>query len=69
MDEYLKELDLSQCYYIDLENADLSNVTSYGSMFSSVNESTQIIVKDETQRTWLTSKFTYLTNIVLASEL
>ena len=49
---------------IDLRNADFSNVTSYSNMFNGVPVDTTIYVKDETQKAWLTEKFTSMTGIV-----
>ena len=46
-----------------------SNVTSYTDMFRNIISTVELIVKDEEQKTWLTNKFTYLTNIKLVSEL
>ena len=54
---------------IDFSNANFSSVAKYENMFGGVNNNINIIAKDDTQRTWLTSKFTNLTNVVLQSEL
>ena len=55
---------------LDFRNADFSNVTSYDKMFANDgSEVNRVIVKDETQRTWVTTRFTNLTNVVLVSEL
>ena len=48
---------------------DFSNVTSYTDMFRNIISTVELIVKDEEKKTWLTNKFTYLTNIKLVSEL
>jgi len=52
---------------LNLSNMDFSSVTSYSSMFISVPASCLITVKDETAQTWLTSKFTNLTNVQVKS--
>jgi len=52
---------------LDLSNADFSSVTSYTSMFNSLQPSCLITVKDETAKTWITSKFTSLTNVQVKS--
>jgi len=52
---------------LDLSNMDFSSVTSYTYMFSSVQPSCSITVKDETAKTWITSKFTNLTNVQVKS--
>ena len=62
----------SSCYLltsVDFTNVVFLNISEYEYMFKDSNINMQIIVKDETQRTWLTSKFPELTNVVLPSEL
>ena len=59
--------------HIDMRNFDFTNVTSYSLMFGnsagdSIPNSCEIIVKDETAKTWLTSKFTRLTNVKTVEE-
>lgn len=60
--------------HIDLRNADFSALTSgYNSMFGSsasngVPNDCEIIVKDDTQKTWITSKFSRLTNVKTLAE-
>ena len=52
--------------YIDLRNADFSNVTTFDSAsFGTANP--QIIVKDNTQKNWFNTNFNDLTNVVIAS--
>jgi len=48
---------------LDLSNFDFTKVTSYNNMFYNVPSSCLIYVKDETAKTWITSKFTNLTNV------
>lgn len=60
--------------HIDMRKFDLSNVSSYGNMFggnknSGVPDNCEIIVADDTQKTWITSKFTRLTNVKTVAEL
>lgn len=59
--------------YIDMRNFDFSNVTSYSNMFGistqlGVPDDCEIIVADDTQKTWITSKFTRLTNVKTVAE-
>lgn len=56
----------SSCYglqHLDISNFDFTNVTSYDYMFDGVPENCEILVKDETAKEWITSKFTNLTNV------
>jgi hypothetical protein len=46
----------------------LSSLTSYTNMFTGVPSNCLIIVKDSTQKTWLQSKFSNLTNIKTVAE-
>ena len=54
---------------LDLRNFDFSKVTSYNNMFYNVPTDCLIIVKDDTAKTWITSKFTTLTNVKTVAEL
>ena len=54
---------------LDIRNFDFTNVTSYTSMFYNVPDNCKIIVKDDTAKEWITSKFTNLTNVVTVAEL
>ena len=54
---------------LDIRNFDFSNVTSYLGMFYDVPADCLIIVKDDTAKTWITSKFTTLTNVKTVAEL
>ena len=54
---------------LDIRNFDFSNVTSYNNIFSNVPADCLIIVKDDTAKTWITSKFTTLTNVKTVAEL
>lgn len=54
---------------LDIRNFDFSNVTSYLDMFFDVPADCLIIVKDDTAKTWITSKFTTLTNVKTVAEL
>ena len=53
---------------IDIRNFDFTNVQGYSSMFGSNSKDTLIIVKGETEKQWLTSKFTNLTNVKTVAE-
>lgn len=54
---------------LDIRNFDFTNVTSYSDMFAGVPTDCLIIVKDDTAKTWITSKFTTLTNVKTVAEL
>lgn len=54
---------------LDIRNFDFTNVTSYTGMFTGVPDNCKIIVKDDTAKEWITSKFTNLTNVVTVAEL
>ena len=54
---------------LDIRNFDFSNVTSYSNMFQNVPANCLIIVKDDTAKEWITSKFTTLTNVKTVAEL
>ena len=49
--------------HLDISSFDFTNVKYYSSMFSSVPTYCKILVKDETAKTWITSKFSNLTNV------
>lgn len=58
--------------YLDIRNMTLSNITSsssYNNMFNLVPNNCEIIVKDSTEKEWITSKFTNLTNVKTVEEL
>ena len=48
---------------LDLSSFDFTNVTSYSGMFTGVPANCEILVKDETAKTWITSEFSNLTNV------
>lgn len=59
---------------IDMRNFDFSNITNHSNMFGSGYSSGPpndclIIVADDTQKNWITSKFTRLTNVKTVAEL
>ena len=55
--------------HIDIRNMTFDNVTNSISMFNNVPNNCEIIVKDDTQKTWITSKFSNLTNVKTVAEL
>lgn len=62
----------SECYALqklDIRNMTFDNVTSHTNMFKNVPSNCEIIVKDDTQKTWITSKFSNLTNVKTVAEL
>lgn len=58
--------------HVDMRNFDFSNVTSYTNMFPSgswgADNNAEIIVADQTQKEWLTSRMTYLKNVKTVAE-
>ena len=54
---------------LDIRNFNFTKVTSYTNMFTGVPADCKIIVKDDTAKEWITSKFTNLTNVVTVAEL
>ena len=55
-------------YCISLTNLDISNftfdrVTDYDNMFTNVPNNCEILVKSQTEKDWITSKFSNLTNV------
>lgn len=58
----------SSLQFCDLGSMDLSSLSTYTNMFASVPNDCLIIVKDSTQKTWLQSKFSNLTNIKTVAE-
>ena len=54
---------------LDIRNMTFGHMTLTGSMFSGIPTDCLIIVKDETEKTWITSKFTNLTNVKTVAEL
>lgn len=59
----------SKLMNLDIRNFDFTNVTSYSNMFNGVPTDCLIIVKDDTAKEWITSKFTTLTNVKTVAEL
>ena len=60
--------------HIDLRSLDFTNLTSYTDMFgpnasNGVPDNCEIIVKDQTQKSWVNEKFTRLTNVKTVAEL
>lgn len=53
---------------INLSNFDFSNITDYEYMFQNVPNNCYILCKDETNKNWITSKFTNLTNVHYVGE-
>lgn len=59
--------------FADLRTIDFTNITSYNYMFgqnstNGVPSNCEIIVADDTSKTWITSKFTWLTNVKTVAE-
>lgn len=54
--------------FLDIRKLTLGNVTSYSLMFDMVPNDCEIIVKDDTQKTWITGKFSNLTNVKTVAE-
>ena len=61
----------SQCSsleFLDIRNFTFTNVSSSNSMFSGVPANCLIIVKSDTEKTWITSKWSGLTNVKTVAE-
>lgn len=54
---------------LDIRNFIFDNVTNCNNAFYNVPSSCLIIVKDDTQKAWLTSRFSNLTNVKTVAEL
>jgi surface protein len=54
---------------LDIRKFGFTKVTNYSGMFDEVPIDCLIIVKDETAKEWITSKFTTLTNVKTVAEL
>lgn len=54
---------------LDIRNFTFDKVTSYNNMFKDVPVDCLIIVKDDTAKEWITSKFSTLTNVKTVAEL
>ena len=48
---------------LDISNFTFDKVTDYGDMFINVPDNCEILVKSQTEKDWITSKFTNLTNV------
>ena len=71
---YQMFINCTKLIHIDIRNFDFSKVTSSGDMFGSnavsgVPDDCLIIVKDDTAKEWITSKFSRLTNVKTVAEL
>ena len=51
---------------LNIKNFDFQNVNNYEDIFKQIQTSVKIIVKDNTQKNWLNTNFSNLTNIVVA---
>ena len=60
--------DCKKLEKIDIRNMTFSSVTTYTDMFTNVPANCLIIVKDSTAKSWITSKFTNLTNVKTVAE-
>ena len=58
--------------HVDMRNFDFSNITSYNIMFPTGmyggDNNVEIIVADQTQKEWLTSRMSYLKNVKTVAE-
>lgn len=59
----------SKLTYLDMRNFNFTNISSSLDMFHSVPNNCEIIVKDDTQKTWITTNFSNLTNVKTVAEL
>ena len=51
---------------LNIKNFDFQNVNNYENIFKQIKSNVKIIVKDDTQKNWLNTNFSNLTNIVVA---
>ena len=51
---------------LNIRNFDFQNVNNYENIFKQIKSNVKIIVKDNTQKNWLNTNFSNLTNIVVA---
>lgn len=58
----------SNLKHIDMRNFNFTGVTKYSTMFDSVPNDCEIIVADDTQKSWINDKFVNLTNVKTVSE-
>ena len=59
----------NQLTLLDIRNFTFDKVTSYNNMFTnSMKKDCLIIVKGDTEKEWITSKFTFLTNVKTVAE-
>lgn len=56
-------LDCRALTNLDISNFTFDSVTSYGNMFVAVPDNCEILVKSQTEKDWITSKFSNLTNV------
>lgn len=73
--ETSKVTNMSQMFYstsklefLDIRDMTFGKVTNHSSMFSMTNKNCLIIVKSDTEKEWITSKFTTLTNVKTVAE-
>ena len=55
--------------HLDIRNFTFDTVSNYSSMFQQVPANCEIIVKSDTEKTWITSNFSNLTNVKTVAEL
>ena len=48
---------------LDISNFTFDKVTNYTGMFTNVPNNCEILVKSQTEKDWITSKFANLTNV------
>ena len=53
---------------LDIRKMTFDNVTNYTTMFNGIPNNCEIIVKDDTQKSWITSKWSNLTNVKTVAE-
>ena len=54
--------------HLDVRSFDFTKISSYDNVFNNVPTDCEIIVKDDTAKTWITEKFTTLTNVKTVAE-
>lgn len=54
--------------HLDIRNFDFTKVTTHSNAFTNMLSTCEIIVKSDTEKSWITSKFAYLTNVKTVAE-
>lgn len=53
---------------LDISGFTFDNITNYTNMFANVPDDCEIVVKSQTEKEWIESKFANLTNVIVAGQ-